>query len=157
MTGGTLTDTGTIALTTGALVEGYCAISAPITVSGSATCYGSISFAGPVSGYGTIELAAQLTLLGTVANTTTMDFADPSTLIIGDAQNFGATIADWGSNDTLELLNVSATSDSVNGQTLVLYDGDDHVVASLRFAGSINTNDFALQQNQGNTTITHPG
>jgi hypothetical protein len=62
----------------------------------------------------------------------------------------------WASGDTFELLNVLATSDSVSGQTLTLCDSDDHALASVRFAGSINLNDFSLQQSHGKTTISYP-
>ena len=155
ISGATITDTATITAA-GASVSGYGTLAAALLISGQTQVQGGLTVSGAVSGTGTLELSGQLTLLGAVANPAEVDFANIGTLTIGDVAGFDGTIGGWAAGDTIALLGVAATSDKVSGQTLSLYDGDDHVVARLHFGGSINAGEFMLQQTQGNTVLTFP-
>jgi hypothetical protein len=120
---------------------------------------GTLTFAGPISGSGTLSLApggGTLALLGAVSKTITADFATTGTITLGDAAGFHGEIAGWASGDTLDLLNLAATSDSVSGQSLTLYGSTHDKLAVLQFTQPITSGEFSLAQGpNGSTILTH--
>ena len=179
-----LSDSGTVTLTGGAIVDGQLLMQAGVfsasgdltvsaggTLSGSGSVTasvnnmggisaagGSLSFMGSVGGAGTFSLAqgGTLALLGAVGLSATVDFATSGTITLGEAAQFHGAISGWGSGDVLDLLQVEAVSESVTGQVLTLYNSANAAVASLRFDQPITTSNFVLHQDgHGNTLLTY--
>jgi len=158
---GTLTESGsmTIAATGSINAWGTVIIAGAVDNLGHFTSnMDTPDFMGPVTGTGTFATGASgaLAFQGSVAAGVTVDLSGGGTVTIGNAADFHATIADWAGGDALDLLNLAATSDSVTGQTLTLYDSNNAVLANLLFAQPIGQNNFVLQQDgHGDTVITY--
>jgi hypothetical protein len=106
-----------------------------------ATPTGSAEFEGSVS---TAQTFAFSGALGATAS--------DLLLKIDEASAFGATIANFGGTDTIELAGTTVTSENFSNGVLALKDGSD-TVAHLHFSGSYTTSDFATQVVGGDTLI----
>ncbi len=165
MSTGVLDETGAINIAaTGALTVSSPTfnetISGPVDNLGRVTANSTdLTFLGTVSGTGTfaIGVSGALTFMGTAAAGVAVDFSPLyGTITLGDAANFHATFTDWVPHDEIDLLNLVASSATVEGETLTLYNGDSAVIANLQFAEPIERSDFALRQDgHGNTVITY--
>ena len=116
---------------------------------------GSITLKGEVSGSGTLALAANATInavgaLG-VANisfvaggTAALDVHQPSL--------FTSIVSGFGSDDTIDLGSITATSLSFSDGTLTVFDGTT-AVDQLMFAGSYSIDNFSHTPDDHGGTI----
>ena len=72
----------------------------------------------------------------------------------GAPGGFGGTIAEFATNNSVDLLKTPATSETFAGGVLTVKDGST-VVANLHFAGSYTSSSFALASNGHGGTFIH--
>jgi len=120
---------------------------------------GGLKFLGKVAGNGLFEIggAANLSLVGASSGQTVEFMAGTGQLELTHALKFAGTIANFGANDVIDLIKTIHTKDigySYNAGILTVTSGST-TIASLHFAGSYDTADFAIQSiGQGNFAIT---
>jgi autotransporter passenger strand-loop-strand repeat protein len=103
------------------------------------------------------EDAAILSLLGGTTAGTEIAFANAAgradDLRLGDILAFSATINDFGTGDTIDLIGLTATGFTYSGGFLNIMS-DDTVVAALRVAGNYATSSFSVSDHGRDTFIT---
>jgi len=137
-----LTDAGSIATT--------------VTNNGTITAYGgTLSLTKAVSGTGTFLIAETQALsfgAGVTGQTVVFDKSG-ATLDLADPSGFAATLADFATQDSIDLLKHVVTEDSFSAGTLTLTDGST-VVAALHFSGTYTAADFSIKSDgHGGTSI----
>jgi len=137
-----LTDAGSIATT--------------VTNDGTITAYGgTLSLTKAVSGTGTflIKETQALSFGSSVAGGTVVFDTSGATLDLADPSGFAATLADFATQDSIDLLKHVVTKDSFSAGTLTLTDGST-VVAALHFSGTYTAADFSIKSDgHGGTSI----
>ncbi len=140
---------------------------AALNVSGATTNNGAISIggdtetlAGAVGGKGSISVTgSHLLFNSSVSAGQTIHENDKDELTLTQAQNFHATIAGFGTNDTIDATNFVKTATSYNfvensggtGGTLTLTDGS--LIANILLTGSYTKSDFSLAPDSGTGTL----
>jgi hypothetical protein len=82
-------------------------------------------------------------------------------LILKQAQEFAATIAGFGTNDTIDAANFLFSGTTFNfaensggtGGTLSLHDSTSGLTASIHLTGTYPSSDFALAPDHGTGTL----
>ncbi len=141
---------------TGATIAGYGTIAAPVEDSGSIIAQaGTLDLAQAVSGSGTIEIDAGATVsaAGALTGVKMMFATGGDDLSIADPSDVTGALHNFASGDTIDLVNLAATSLSFFGSKLTIKNGKV-VIGTLTFQGSYNTADFSLQSDgHGGTEI----
>ena len=119
---------------------------------------GTLDFVPGVTGSGTLKIDAGATMEcgGAAGPALTANFRGAgATLALKDPAAFGATIAGFASGETIDLLDVAATSAVLGpGDTLVIDDGTT-TVATLQLSGDYAGDSFAVASDgKGGTSIT---
>jgi hypothetical protein len=119
---------------------------------------GTLDFVAAVTGTGTLKIDAGATIEcgGAADPALTANFRGAgATLALKDPAAFGATIAGFASGETIDLLDVAATSAVLGaGDTLVIADGSTPV-ATLQLSGDYAGDTFATAPDgKGGTSIT---
>ena len=108
---------------------------------------GTLDFGGAITGSGAMLVVSGATLEAdfTTASSLKMSFGGgTATLALGDPAAFAASIRGFAATDTIDLLDVVATSAALGpGNTLVISDGNT-TVATLKLAGNYNRDTFAV-------------
>jgi len=150
LSGGTLSASGSVSIA-GSL-SGQGSIEAPVSVAGSITASGgTLVVQGLVSGTGVLTIAAAtLDLQAGIDAGSTVDFAG-GLLLLESPTATGATIADFGTGDTIVVQGVVANSGTFASGVLTLGTGQ----AALPFAGTYHTDNFQVVGSAGETTVTY--
>ena len=110
---------------------------------------GELAFLGKIAGKGMLELGATGTLsLVAAASGQVVDFMAGTGLVeLIHPQEFAGTLTDFGANDVIDLIDTNSQTETgysfADGVLTIM--NDTKTVASLHFAGSYDTADFAVQ------------
>jgi hypothetical protein len=166
LTLGALTNTGSISI--GGAIGGTSQSGAALNVSGATTNDGSITIqdgagtlTGPVGGTGSFSLSnADLLFDSSVSSGQTITETGANALTLNEAQSFAATIAGFGTGDTIDATNFHAppattfnfaeNSGGTSG-TLTLHDGS--LTANILMTGDYSKSSFTLAPDSGTGTL----
>ncbi len=147
---------GTVLVQAGATVAGYGTIAGPVEDNGNIIAQaGTLDLAGSVSGSGTIDIdqGATVSAAGALTGVKIMFATGGDGLGIADPADVTGQLRNFGSGDTIDLVNLTATSLSFLGNKLTIKNGKV-VIGSLTFQGSYKTADFSLQSDgHGGTEV----
>jgi hypothetical protein len=119
---------------------------------------GTLALAGTLSGAGTLTLdKGGLVTAEKALTVASVDFASggSQTLVLDEPKSATSTFSGFGSNDTVDLVKLIATSATFNDGTLTILNGSS-TVDTLLFDGSYTSSNFTLtSDNNGGTDLKY--
>jgi hypothetical protein len=122
--------------------------------------HGRWTLAGTITGDGALNIGADatLTLNGSVSiATVAFDAGGNERLTLDVPGAFASPLSGFGSGDSIDLVDIQATSLKYTGHMLTLFGANGSTVDTLTFDGKYTQADFALQATRGGTEVIYAG